>query len=99
MSEKLNVEVAYARPDKQRILPLQVAPGTTMVEAVQQSGITRHFPEIDVASQPMGIFGQVVADPANHPLRDGDRVEIYRPLIIDPKQARLDRARRKSGRK
>lgn len=95
MTEQLNVEVAYARPDKQRILSLKVAPGTTMLEAVVQSGIERHFPEIDVASQAMGIFGQAVTNPATHPLREGDRVEIYRPLKIDPKKARLDRARRK----
>lgn len=95
MTEQLSVEVAYARPDKQRILTLRVAPGTTVMEAVVQSGIERHFPEVDMASQPMGIFGQAVADPATHPLREGDRVEIYRPLKIDPKKARLDRARRK----
>ncbi|MDX1636005.1 MAG: RnfH family protein [Marinobacter sp.] len=93
----MKVEVAYATPEKQRIIALEVADGTTAVEAVRQSGITEVFPEIDPDSNDMGIFGKVIKSPAEHPLRDGDRVELYRPLKIDPKQARLNRARKKAG--
>ncbi len=91
-----HVEVAYARPDKQEIIPVQVPDGTTAVEAVKLSGIAAIFPEIDADSIDMGIFGKVIKKPAEHELRDGDRVELYRPLQIDPKQARLNRAKKKS---
>ncbi|MFP3977256.1 RnfH family protein [Marinobacter sp. KMM 10035] len=92
----LRVEVAYARPDKQEIISVQVPDGATAVEAARLSGITTIFPEIDVDSINMGIFGKVIKKPADHELRDGDRVELYRPLQIDPKQARLNRAKKKS---
>lgn len=93
----MKVEVAYATPEKQQIIALDVADGTTALEAVHQSGIKDVFPEIDPDGDSMGIFGKVIKSPAEHPLRDGDRVEIYRPLKIDPKQARLNRAKKKSG--
>lgn len=91
------VEVAYARPDKQEIVAVQVPEGATAVRAVKLSGITAIFPEIDPDSIDMGIFGKVIKNPAEHELREGDRVELYRPLQIDPKQARLNRAQKKSG--
>ncbi|WP_100638148.1 RnfH family protein [Marinobacter salexigens] len=91
----LRVEVAYARPDKQQIVPVQVPEGSTAIDAVKLSGITGIFPEIDVDSIDMGIFGKVIKKPAEHQLREGDRVELYRPLQIDPKQARLNRAKKK----
>ncbi|TVP61994.1 MAG: RnfH family protein [Halomonadaceae bacterium] len=90
----MRVEVAYARPERQLIVPVTLPAGSTVHEAVLQSGIMEQFPEIDLATQAMGIFGQGVKDPASHLLKEGDRVEIYRPLIIDPKQARADRARK-----
>ncbi|MBK1850651.1 MULTISPECIES: RnfH family protein [unclassified Marinobacter] len=90
------VEVAYARPDKQEIVKIQVPEGTSAIEAVKLSGIAAIFPEIDADSIDMGIFGKVIKKPAEHELRDGDRVELYRPLKIDPKQARLNRAKKKS---
>ncbi|MCK7547416.1 RnfH family protein [Marinobacter koreensis] len=93
----MHVEVAYARPDKQEIVPLDVPDGTTALEAVKLSGITSLFPEVDPESSDMGIFGKVVKDPAAHELREGDRVELYRPLKIDPKQARLNRAKKKTA--
>nr|WP_201764955.1 RnfH family protein [Marinobacter santoriniensis] len=93
----MHVEVAYARPDKQEIIPVDVPEGTTALEAVKLSGITALFPEVDPDSNDMGIFGKVVKDPAAHELRDGDRVELYRPLKIDPKQARLNRAKKKTA--
>ncbi|MBL3555639.1 MULTISPECIES: RnfH family protein [Marinobacter] len=92
----MNVEVAFARPDKQEIIHLQVEQGTSAVEAVKRSGIAAVFPEIDPDKDDMGIFGKVIKNPSDHELRDGDRVEIYRPLKIDPKQARLNRAKKKA---
>lgn len=91
----MQVEVAYARPDKQRIVPVKVPEGTTVLEAVKLSGITEVFPEIEPDAIDMGIFGKVVKSPAEQALREGDRIELYRPLKIDPKQARLNRARKK----
>lgn len=92
----IRVEVAFARPDKQEIISLDVEEGTTAVEAVKRSGIAAVFPEVDPENDDMGIFGKVIKNPSDHELRDGDRVEIYRPLKIDPKQARLNRAKKKA---
>lgn len=89
----IDIEVAYARPDRQEILSLTVPEGTTALEAARRSGIVDRFPEIDLDQSDMGIFSRVLKDPAAEVLRAGDRVEIYRPLNIDPKQARLNRAR------
>lgn len=89
---QIKVEVAYATPDKQRIIELEVPSGTTATEAVRQSGIEREFPELDVAQAPMGVFGRKLNNPESTELQAGDRVELYRPLLIDPKQARLNRA-------
>lgn len=89
------VEVAYAKPDKQQILRVEVPEGTTALEAAMRSDIVSVFPEIDLESVDMGIFGKAIKAPKTHLLRDGDRVELYRPLKIDPKQARLNRAKKK----
>lgn len=91
------VEVAYARPDKQEIVPVKVPEGATAMEAVRLSGIVAIFPEIDAEAIDMGVFGKSIKSPASHQLREGDRVELYRPLQIDPKQARLNRAKKKPG--
>ncbi len=96
-AELIKVEVAFARPDKQKILEVLVPPGTTALQAAEQSGIVRHFPEIELEQATMGIFGQVLGTkglgkPAEHVLVEGDRVEIYRPLIADPKEVRRRRA-------
>jgi len=88
----IRVEVAYATPEKQLIIELEVEPGTCMRDAALRSGIDKEFPEIDITSSPMGLFGRKVAKPDQETLREGDRIELYRPLIIDPKQARLNRA-------
>lgn len=88
----IKVEVAFATPEKQLIVALDVPTGTTVAEAVRQSGIEREFPDVDIAAAPLGIFGRKLAEPASTVLNAGDRVEIYRPLLIDPKQARLNRA-------
>lgn len=92
----IRVEVAFARPDKQKIVVLDVEEGTSAVDAVKRSGIVALFPEIDPDSDKMGIFGKAIKSPSTHELRDGDRVEVYRPLKIDPKQARLNRAKKKN---
>jgi putative ubiquitin-RnfH superfamily antitoxin RatB of RatAB toxin-antitoxin module len=92
----IDVEVAFARPDRQEIVRLKVEGGTTALEAVRASGIDAIFPEIDPEKDDMGIFGKVIKNPSTHELRQGDRVEIYRPLKIDPKQARLNRAKKKT---
>lgn len=89
-SEKILVEVAYARPDSQIIVPVEVAPGTTLASAIEQSGILYIFPEIDMTSAKVGIFSKIC--PKDQVLREKDRVEIYRPLIADPKEVRKQRA-------
>lgn len=91
-SEMILVEVAYALPEQQVLLSLEVAPGTTLLEAIRHSGILEHFPEIDLDRNKVGIWSKV-RDP-DFVLREGDRVEIYRPLIADPKQVRKERASR-----
>lgn len=93
----MNVEVAYATPEAQQILTVDVPEGTTVFDAVVSSKIAELFPEIDPEATDMGIFGKVIKAPRTHRLREGDRVELYRPLKIDPKQARLNRAKKKSA--
>ena len=88
--QRFEVEVAYAKPEEQVILPLQVEKGTTLIQAIERSGILDLFPEIDIGKARVGIFGKVAKKDA--PLAPGDRVEIYRPLIADPKEARKKRA-------
>ena len=90
--EMINVEVAYALPNKQQIIALQVEVGCTVYAAAQQSAIGKQFPEIDLDSAKMGLFGKVVAKPKQQALVEGDRVEIYRALIADPKEVRKQRA-------
>lgn len=90
--DSIAVEVVYALADKQKLLRLSVPRGTSMREAAERSGIAAFFPGLDVASAPMGIFGKAVPRPEERVLEDGERVEIYRPLIADPKEARKQRA-------
>lgn len=90
--DMIKVEVAYALPERQLIIPLQVKKGTTMFEAAVQSGIAGKFDGLDLASAPMGIFGKAERKPKERVLEDGERVEIYRPLIADPKEVRKKRA-------
>ncbi|MEJ2682000.1 MAG: RnfH family protein [Gammaproteobacteria bacterium] len=88
----ISVEVAYATPEKQLILSLCVPCGTSMYEAVERSEIREHFPEIDLEKVDMGIFGKLEKNPKSRVLKPLDRVEIYRPLLIDPKAVRKKRA-------
>lgn len=89
-AEQMRVEVAYATSEKQVVIPLEVAAGTTLEAALRQSGILEQFEEIDIANAKVGIFAKAAALDAV--LQPGDRVEIYRPLIADPKEARKKRA-------
>ncbi|MDH5327781.1 MAG: RnfH family protein [Gammaproteobacteria bacterium] len=86
----ITVEVAYAKPEVQVIKTLAVNQGTTVQEALELSGILVDFPEIDVDSAKVGIFSKITKK--DQVLRDKDRVEIYRPLIADPKEVRKQRA-------
>jgi putative ubiquitin-RnfH superfamily antitoxin RatB of RatAB toxin-antitoxin module len=88
--ESINVEVAYALPEKQVIRAVNVDAGTTIGAAIVQSGIMMDFPELELEEAKVGIFGKAAA--MTTVLSDGDRVEIYRPLIADPKEVRRKRA-------
>jgi putative ubiquitin-RnfH superfamily antitoxin RatB of RatAB toxin-antitoxin module len=89
-AEHISVEVAYAKPEEQLILKLDVLPGTTLRQAIEQSGILERFPEIDLSQLKAGVFGKLKK--LDQTLHEGDRVEIYRPLIADPKEVRKQRA-------
>ncbi len=88
--ETIEVEVAYARPERQLILTVEVPAGTTAIEAARLSGIEEQFPEIELGKHRMGVFGKLCK--ADRPLNPGDRVEIYRPLLADPRAARRELA-------
>ena len=88
--DKIRIEVAYARPDEQVMIALQVPQGTTISQALRWSKIQQRFPEIDLDNAKVGIFGKL--NPLSTVLRANDRVEIYRPLIVDPKLLRRQRA-------
>ncbi len=90
----IHIEVAYAREDVQVILGLDVPQGSTLEQAIQQSDILERFPEIGLDKKKMGIFGKISKPDAI--LRENDRVEIYRPLIADPKASRRKRAEKKT---
>lgn len=90
MSTQIVVEVAYATPAMQLILPVRLAPGATVQQAIEASGVLDKFPEIDLKQNKFGVFGKLTK--ADAPLRDKDRVEIYRKLIADPKEVRRQRA-------
>lgn len=90
--EDMDVEVAYAEPERQVVLALKVPAGTSVRDAVELSGVLERFPRIPWPGVDVGIFGRRVSPCA--PLSPGDRVEIYRPLQVDPKQARRLRAAR-----
>lgn len=94
--ELVAVSVAYARSAQdQRIVQVSVPQGTTVEGAILASGLLETCPEIDLARQKVGVFGGCV--PLTRPVEQGDRVEIYRALIADPKEARRRRARRRLG--
>lgn len=90
--ETFPVEVAYALPEKQSILVIQVSRQTTMLQAAKQSKIDEIFPEIDWSTVKLGVFGELENSPETRLLEPGDRIEIYRPLTISPMEIRRIRA-------
>ncbi|MCY1283334.1 Protein RnfH [compost metagenome] len=94
MDRYIAVEVVYALADKQVLQRLSLLAGTTARQAVERSGLEAHFPDLDLRHCPLGIFGKALARPEERVLEEGERVEIYRPLIADPKEVRKQRAAR-----
>ena len=90
MAETINIQVIYALPQRQELINLRLAEGATVQQAVEASGLLQKYPEIDLAKAKFGIFAKL--SKADAPLRDRDRVEIYRPLLADPKEVRKQRA-------
>lgn len=87
---QIHVEVVYGTASQQKAVTLTLPEGTTVAQAVAQSGLMREFPEIDLGRNKLGIWNKLAK--AEAVLRDKDRVEIYRPLIADPKEIRRQRA-------
>ncbi|MCL2020699.1 MAG: RnfH family protein [Betaproteobacteria bacterium] len=96
MSDTISVEVVYALPEKQEIIPLQLPADSTLMHAVEASGLPEKYP-IDLRVGKFGIFAKLAK--ADTVLRDRDRVEIYRPLIADPKATRVARAEKSAQKK
>jgi len=94
-ADKYFIEVIYALPDEQELITLDVDQGTTVEQAVKLSGVLEKYPDIDLSKNKLGIFGK--ATKADQELRDKDRIEIYRPLIADPKESRRKRAEKKEA--
>ncbi|WP_163930478.1 RnfH family protein [Paraferrimonas sp. SM1919] len=92
MVDKINVEVTYPLPTEQKVFKLQVAVGSTAEHAILASGVMDYYPEIDLEKNKIGIFSRMVK--LHEVLQEGQRVEIYRPLIADPKDMRRQRAER-----
>jgi putative ubiquitin-RnfH superfamily antitoxin RatB of RatAB toxin-antitoxin module len=86
----VDVEVAYAKPEQQTIVTLAMPEGATVEAAIKASGLLERFPEIVMSELKAGIFGEVCKP--DQPVREADRIEIYRPLLHDPKDARRQRA-------
>lgn len=85
----MNVGVCYADSDRQLWLRMEVPDSSSVEEAIRHSGILERFPEIDLSEQKVGIFGKLVK--LDSPLKEGDRIEIYRPITADPKTVRRRR--------
>ena len=94
MADKLNIEVVFALPNRQRLVELQLDAGATIAEAIEASGLNADFEDVDFSSCEVGVWSK--PKPRDHVLRDKDRVEIYRPLTVDPKRARRQRARKRT---
>ncbi|AZF07406.1 RnfH family protein [Pseudomonas sp. R5-89-07] len=88
----VEIEVVHAAVDRQVLLGVAVPVGTSLMAAVRMSGIAEQFPQLVLAECPLGIFGKVVANAHVRVVQPGDRIEIYRPLLADPKEVRRQRA-------
>jgi putative ubiquitin-RnfH superfamily antitoxin RatB of RatAB toxin-antitoxin module len=97
MNARLSIEVCYASPDGQALIAVDLPEGATLQQALDASGILQRFPGIDLNTQKVGVFGKL--KPLDTVLADHDRVEIYRPLLVDPKLSRQRRVEktRKAG--
>jgi hypothetical protein len=95
MADSLCVEVVLATPERQVLLSANVAEGASIADAIAASGIESQFPEMSIAGMPVGIWGRRVS--RDTPVRSGDRIEIYRSLEVDPREARRQRARAETG--
>jgi len=93
----MRVQVCYARPERQFLREIRVPEGASLQSAIEASGVLGEFPEIDLASYRVGVYGKLKTQDAV--LRDRDRIEIYRPLIADPKESRRKRAEKKEDKK
>ena len=93
MPDEILVEIAYALPEEQVIISIKVPTIFNVQQAIEKSGIQKKFPSIDLSKNKVGIFGKKTT--LNHLLKDRDRIEIYRPLILDPKEMRRKRAAKK----
>ena len=89
----IKIELVYIKPDSQNVLKLEVEKGTTILQALESSGLLEQFPEIDLNVNKVGIYSKI--KPLDTVLQADDQVEIYRPLLADPKEARRRRANRK----
>jgi uncharacterized protein len=92
-NESISVEIIYIKPGSQNSLTLQIPPGSNISQAINRSGLLQRFPEIDLAINKVGVFSKIKQLDAV--LCNGDRIEIYRPLLADPKEARRQRASNK----
>lgn len=90
MTEMINIEVCYPLPEKQELVRLKLPLGASLLQALEASNLLQKHPEIDLKKNKFGVFAKL--SKLDSVLRDGDRVEIYRPLIADPKEVRKQRA-------
>ena len=86
-NQQINIEVVYGTPEKQLILNVSIAPETSVEQAIAASNMSLHFPEIDLTENKVGIWNRTCK--LTDTLKEGDRIEIYRPLIADPKEAHV----------
>ena len=93
MPDEILVEIAYALPEEQVIISIKVPSKSDVKQAIEKSGIQKKFPSIDLSKNKVGIFGKKTT--LDHVLKNRDRIEIYRPLILDPKEMRRKRAKKK----
>ena len=89
-TQEIHVELVYALPEHQTLLDFTVPKGTTLEQAIGLSGIQEHYPELDLSTLKAGLFGKIA--PRTLQLREKDRIELYRPLVADPKEVRKQRA-------
>ncbi len=95
VTNKMKIEVVYAVGSQQEILELEVEDGTTIRDAIESSGILDLYPDINLAQQKVGVFNKIRQ--LNDIVKPGDRIEIYRPLLVDPKEARRRRVKKKNS--